>query len=82
MFNLKPVDSSINTIRGEKDYIWRKSVFNGSVETMFSTNNTFELEMKLRRYCRIVLYMDVRYEGIGEPNLVLVDGLTTYPTLN
>ena len=81
--NLKPVDSSINTIRGEKDFdMGGDPVFNGSVETTcFSTNNTFEPRDEVKGdIARIILYMDVRYEGgIGEPNLVLVDGLTTYP---
>ena len=81
--NLKPVDSSINTLRGEKDFdMGGDIVFNGSVETAcFSTNNTFEPRDEVKGdIARIILYMDVRYEGgIGEPNLVLVDGLTSYP---
>lgn len=81
--NLKPVDSSINTLRGEKDFdMGGDIVFNGSVETTcYSTNNTFEPRDEVKGdIARIILYMDVRYEGgIGEPNLVLVDGLTTYP---
>lgn len=81
--NLKPVDSSINTFRGEKDFVSGGDiVFNGSVETAcYSTSSTFEPRDEVKGdIARIILYMDVRYEGgPGEPNLVVVDGLTTYP---
>ena len=81
--NLKPVDSSINTFRGEKDFDnGGEVVLNGSVETScYSTSSTFEPRDEVKGdIARIILYMDVRYEGgSGEPNLVVVDGLTTYP---
>ena len=81
--NLKPVDHSMNTLRGEKDFEAGGDVaFNGSVETTcFYTSSTFEPRDEVKGdVARIILYMDVRYEGgNGEPNLVPVDGLTTYP---
>ena len=81
--NLKPVDSSINTFRGEKDFDnGGEVVLNGSVETScYSTSSTFEPRDEVKGdIARIILYMDLRYEGgSGEPNLVVVDGLTTYP---
>jgi len=81
--NLKPVDSSINTFRGEKDFDnGGNVVLNGSVETScYSTTTTFEPRDEVKGdIARIILYMDVRYEGgSGEPNLVVVDGLTSYP---
>ncbi len=81
--NLKPVDASMNTTRGEKDFENGGSVvLNGSVETdCFTTSSTFEPRDEVKGdIARIILYMDVRYEGgSNEPNLVPVDGLTSYP---
>ena len=81
--NLKPVDSSINTFRGEKDFDnGGEIVLNGNIETScYSSSSTFEPRDEVKGdIARIILYMDVRYEGgAGEPNLVVVDGLTTYP---
>ena len=81
--NLKPVDHSMNTIRGEKDFEeGGEIVLNGSIETeCFDTNSTFEPRDEVKGdIARIILYMDVRYEGgNNEPNLIPVDGLTTYP---
>ena len=84
--NLKPVDASMNTTRGEKDFDnGGQIVLNGTVETdCLDTNSTFEPRDEVKGdIARIILYMDVRYEGNGlganEPNLVPVDGLTTYP---
>tara|TARA_B100000579_G_scaffold197867_1_gene161731 strand:+ start:16526 stop:18769 length:2244 start_codon:yes stop_codon:yes gene_type:complete len=81
--NLKPVDHSMNTLRGEKDFDnGGEVVFNGSIETLcYSTNSTFEPRDEVKGdIARIILYMDVRYEGgDNEPNLVPLDGLTTYP---
>ena len=83
--NLKPVDHSMNTLRGEKDFDnGGNAVLNGSIETdCFSTSSTFEPRDEVKGdVARIILYMDVRYEGelgSNEPNLVPVDGLTTYP---
>ena len=81
--NLKPVDHSMNTLRGEKDFDYGgESVFNGTIETLcLSTSSTFEPRDEVKGdIARMILYMDVRYEGgSNEPNLVPVDGLTTYP---
>ena len=83
--NLKPVDHSMNTIRGEKDFDnGGDVVFNGSIATdCLDTNSTFEPRDEVKGdIARIILYMDVRYEGelgSNEPNLVPIDGLTTYP---
>ena len=81
--NLKPVDHSMNTLRGEKDFEnGGEVVFNGSSLTdCFSTNSTFEPRNEVKGdIARMIFYMDLRYEGgSGEPNLVVVEGLTTYP---
>ena len=83
--NLKPVDHSMNTTRGEKDFDnGGEVVLNGTIETdCLDTGSTFEPRDEVKGdIARIILYMDVRYEeefGISEPNLVVVDGLTTYP---
>ena len=81
--NLKPVDHSMNTLRGEKDFEnGGDVVFNGSSLTdCFSTNTTFEPRDEVKGdIARMIFYMDLRYEGgSGEPNLVVVEGLTTYP---
>ena len=81
--NLKPVDHSMNTLRGEKDFEnGGEEVFNGSSLTdCFSTNSTFEPRNEVKGdIARMIFYMDLRYEGgSGEPNLVVVEGLTTYP---
>jgi len=81
--NLKPVDHSMNTLRGEKDFDMGGNIaLNGNIETeCYTTTNTFEPRDEVKGdIARIILYMDLRYEGgIGEPNLVAVDGLTTYP---
>ena len=81
--NLKPVDHSMNTLRGEKDFEnGGDIVFNGSSLTdCFSTNSTFEPRNEVKGdIARMIFYMDLRYEGgTGEPNLVVVEGLTTYP---
>ena len=81
--NLKPVDHSMNTLRGEKDFEnGGDVVFNGSSLTdCFSTNSTFEPRNEVKGdIARMIFYMDLRYEGgSGEPNLVVVEGLTTYP---
>ena len=81
--NLKPVDHSMNTLRGEKDFDnGGDVVFNGSSLTdCFSTNSTFEPRNEVKGdIARMIFYMDLRYEGgSGEPNLVVVEGLTTYP---
>ena len=83
--NLKPVDHSMNTTRGEKDFDnGGEIVFNGSIETnCYDTGSTFEPRDEVKGdIARIIFYMDVRYEGgNNEPNLVPVDGLTTYPNL-
>ena len=81
--NLKPVDHSMNTLRGEKDFEnGGDVVYNGSSLTdCFSTNSTFEPRDEVKGdIARMIFYMDLRYEGgSGEPNLVVVEGLTTYP---
>ena len=81
--NLKPVDHSMNTLRGEKDFEnGGDVVYNGSSLTdCFSTNSTFEPRNEVKGdIARMIFYMDLRYEGgSGEPNLVVVEGLTTYP---
>jgi len=81
--NLKPVDASINTIRGEKDFDnGGEVVLNGTITTScLTTSSTFEPRDEVKGdVARMILYMDVRYEGgANEPNLVPVDGLTTYP---
>ena len=83
--NLKPVDASMNTLRGEKDFDnGGDPVYNGTIITdCLSTSSTFEPRDEVKGdIARIILYMDVRYEGelgSNEPNLVIVDGLTSYP---
>jgi endonuclease I len=81
--NLKPVDASMNTIRGEKDFDnGGETVLNGTITTScLTTSSTFEPRDEVKGdVARMILYMDVRYEGgDNEPNLVPVDGLTTYP---
>ena len=81
--NLKPVDASMNTIRGEKDFDnGGETVLNGTITTScLTTSSTFEPRDEVKGdVARMILYMDVRYEGgSNEPNLVPVDGLTTYP---
>ena len=76
----------MNTRRGEKDFDnGGETVLNGTLETdCLDTNSTFEPRDEVKGdIARIILYMDVRYEGnamgANEPNLVPVDGLTTYP---
>ena len=81
--NLKPVDYSMNNTRGDKDFDnGGDIVFNGSIATTCqSTSSTFEPRDEVKGdIARIILYMDVRYEGgDNEPNLVTIDDLTTYP---
>ena len=84
--NLKPVDTSMNVFRGEKDFDnGGDVVFNGDIETScYSTTSTFEPRDEVKGdIARIILYMDVRYEDEDNLNevldLVVVDGLTTYP---
>jgi len=81
--NLKPVDASMNTLRGEKDFDnGGETVLNGTIPTScLTTSSTFEPRDEVKGdVARMILYMDVRYEGgANEPNLVPVDGLTTYP---
>ena len=81
--NLKPVDASMNTIRGEKDFDnGGETVLNGTITTScLTTSSTFEPRDEVKGdVARMILYMDVRYEGgSNEPDLVPVDGLTTYP---
>lgn len=84
--NLKPVDTSMNVFRGEKDFDnGGDIVFNGDIETScYSTTSTFEPRNEVKGdIARIILYMDVRYEDEDNLNelldLVVVDGLTTYP---
>ena len=65
-----------------KDFDNGEIVFNGSIETnCYDTGSTFEPRDEVKGdIARIIFYMDVRYEGgNNEPNLVPVDGLTTYP---
>ena len=73
----------MNTLRSEKDFDYGgEVVFNGSTETTcLSTSSTFEPRDEVKGdIARIILYMDVRYEGgDDEPNLVPIDGLTSYP---
>ena len=81
--NLKPVDHSMNTLRGEKDFDNGGNVaLNGNIETeCYTTSSTFEPRDEVKGdIARMIFYMDLRYEGgAGEPNLVAVEGLTTYP---
>ena len=81
--NLKPVDHSMNTLRGEKDFDNGGNVaLNGDIETeCYTTSSTFEPRDEVKGdIARMIFYMDLRYEGgTGEPNLVAVEGLTTYP---
>ncbi|MBF25823.1 MAG: hypothetical protein CMP49_04835 [Flavobacteriales bacterium] len=81
--NLKPVDYSMNNLIGDKDFDnGGDIVYNGINETTcLSTSSTFEPRDEVKGdIARIILYMDIRYEGgDNEPNLVIMDDLTTYP---
>ena len=60
--NLKPVDHSMNTRRGEKDFDnGGETVLNGTLETdCLDTNSTFEPRDEVKGdIARIILYMDV-----------------------
>ena len=84
--HLKPVDSSINSIRSNKDFDYGgEIVFNGDEETnCFVSEFTFEPRDEVKRdIARMIFYMDVRYEGGGlEPDLEVVDyiSLESYPS--
>ncbi len=73
----------MNTLRGEKDFDNGGNVaLNGNIETeCYTTSSTFEPRDEVKGdIARMIFYMDLRYEGgVGEPNLVAVEGLTTYP---
>ena len=64
--NLKPADLTMNTVRGDKDFDYGgEVVMNGLIETScFDTEQTFEPRDEVKGdVARIILYMDVRYEG-------------------
>ena len=85
--HLKPVDSSINSIRSNKDFDnGGEIVFNGDEETnCFVSEFTFEPRDEVKGdIARMIFYMDVRYEGGGlEPDLEVVDYISlqeNYPS--
>ena len=85
--HLKPVDSSINSIRSNKDFDYGgEIVFNGDEETnCFVSEFTFEPRDEVKGdIARMIFYMDVRYEGGGlEPDLEVVDYISlqeSYPS--
>ena len=60
--NLKPVDASMNTIRGEKDFDnGGETVLNGTITTScLTTSSTFEPRDEVKGdVARMILYMDV-----------------------
>ena len=82
--NLKPADLTMNTVRGDKDFDnGGEVVLNGVVETdCFDTEQTFEPRDEVKGdIARIILYMDVRYEGgQNEPDLVPISSQTSPPS--
>ncbi|MBW6461102.1 MAG: endonuclease [Bacteroidales bacterium] len=78
--NLKPVDASVNIDRSNKDFD------NGGTQHpeatgCYYTDATWEPRDEVKGdIARIILYMDVRYEGKnGELDLMAVDEVNTYP---
>lgn len=78
--NLKPVDASVNTDRSNKDFD------NGGTQHpeatgCYFTDATWEPRDEVKGdIARIILYMDVRYEGEnGESDLTAVDEINTSP---
>lgn len=78
--NLKPVDHSVNSSRGNKDFDNGGEQHPEATECYF-TQYTWEARDDVKGdVARIIFYMDTRYEGNnGELNLTVVDEINTYP---
>ena len=85
--HLKPVDSSINSIRSNKDFDnGGELVFNGIYETdCYVSDYSFEPRDEVKGdVARMIFYMDLRYDGgVLEPDLEVVDYISleeSYPS--
>ncbi|HNS16556.1 MAG TPA: endonuclease [Bacteroidales bacterium] len=78
--NLKPCDASVNNDKGNKDFD-EGGIAHLEAIGCYYTNNTWEpRDSEKGDIARIILYMDVRYEGDdGEIDLEAVDAVNTYP---
>ncbi len=79
--HLRPCDSGVNSSRSDKDFDNGGSQHSVATEC-YSTSTTWEPRDAVKGdVARMMFYMATRYEGdvSGEPDLELVDHITTYP---
>jgi len=77
---IRPTDASVNSARGNKDFDEGGTQHNEATECYF-TEYTWEPRDAVKGdVARMILYMDVRYEGTsGELDLTVVDAVNTSP---
>ena len=81
LHHLRPADPSANTSRNDKDFD-NGGTPNTYAPECYSTSTTWEPRDAVKGdVARMMFYMATRYEGdvAGEPDLELVDHITTYP---
>jgi endonuclease I len=77
---IRPADASVNSDRGNKDFD-EGGQQHGEATACYFTEFTWEPRNEVKGdVARMILYMDVRYEGDnGEPDLRVVDAVNTAP---
>jgi uncharacterized protein len=71
--HLKPTDASVNSSRGNKDFDNGGTAHNECTLCKFDSDSWEAPDRVKGDIARMLMYMDVRYEGNGEINLELVD---------
>jgi len=79
--HIRPADVQVNSTRGNLDFDMGGSPVQGAPECNIVSGVSFEPRGEVKGdVARMILYMDVRYEGDnGEPDLTAVDEVNTYP---
>jgi uncharacterized protein len=71
--HLKPTDASVNSSRGNKDFDNGGTFHSECTQCKFDGDSWEAPDRVKGDIARMLMYMDVRYEGNGEINLELVD---------
>lgn len=77
---IRPTDASVNADRGNKDFDEGGQQHSEATECYYTTDTWEPRDAVKGDVARIILYMDVRYEGTsGELDLTAVDQINTSP---
>ena len=82
MHHIRPTKVLVNSYRGNLDFDEGGNLVNETTDS-YRDNDSFEPRDEVKGdVARMLFYMAVRYEGAGEPDLELIDTVTSYgPTL-